>query len=207
MSLTTSQKDELLKLIQAGQKIIAVKRYREMTGVGLQEALYAVSQLVQSPSAAGGGARSDASSRSLPSLPSIDPKKLKEAEASAMAALSENNAIAAIRRYRQHTHLDLKEAKEAVDILGVVHRSNGRVNAKLARALMDKVFSGKKEEALTLAMSSAGYDDTEARALIKSIANMRPGLGSCAGGCLRLLIALAILAALGAYGAKQLGLF
>jgi ribosomal protein L7/L12 len=206
MSLTTPQKDELLKLIRDGQKIVAVKRYREITGVGLQEALYAVSQLVPG-AAAFGGAGSSASYRSLPPLPSVDPKKLKEAEAAAMAALRENNAIEAIRRYRQHTHLDLKEAKEAVDVLGVVHRSNGRVNAKLARALMDKVFSGKKDEALTMAMSSAGYDDAEARSLIKAIASMRPGLASCAGGCLRMIIALAILAAFGAFGAKQLGLF
>lgn len=204
MSLTAAQKDELLRLVHSGQKIIAVKRYREITGVGLQEAMYAVTRLVD-VQASGGGTRTEAAA-STSSAPVLDPKKLKEAEAAAMDALRAGNVIEATKRYRQHTSLGLKEAKEAVDVLGVVHRSNGRLNPKLARAVMEKVFAGKKDEALTLVMSNAGYDDTEARALIKNIGNLRLSASSCAGGCLRLIIGGALLAALAWYGLRQLGL-
>lgn len=204
MSLTTAQRDELLGLIHAGQKIIAVKRYREITGVGLQEALYAVTRLGDVESS-GGGTRTQAAAP-LASAPALDPKKLKEAEAAAMAALREDNAIEAIRRYRQHTHLGLKDAKDAVDVLSVVHRSNGRISAKVAQAVMEKVFAGKKDEALTLVMSSTGYDDMEAKALIKHIGGLRVTASSCAGGCLTRIIVLAALAGLVWYALREAGL-
>ncbi len=204
MSLTSAQKDELLGLIHHGQKIIAVKRYREITGVGLQEALYAVTRLAE-VEASGGGTRTEAAAAPA-HAPAIDPKRLKDAEAAAMSFLRENNVMEAIKRYRQHTGLGLKEAKDAVDVLSVVHRSNGRLNAKLAHAVMEKVFAGKKDEALTLVMSNAGYDDTEARALIKNIGNMRLSASSCAGGCLRMIIAVAVLAGFAWYALTQLGL-
>lgn len=204
MTLTSAQKDELLGLIHHGQKIIAVKRYREITGVGLQEALYAVTRLAE-VEASGGGTRTEALVH-VPSPLAIDPKRLKEAEAAAMEALRAGNVMEATKRYRRHTGLGLKEAKEAIDVLSVVHRSNGRINAKLAHAVMEKVFAGKKEEALTLVMSNAGYDDTEARALIKNIGKMRLSASSCAGGCLRMIIALAVLAAFAWYALTQLGM-
>lgn len=204
MSLTSAQQKELLGLIHAGQKIVAVKRYREITGVGLQEALYAVTRLGDTE-ASGGGARTETPA-AFSSAPAIDPRKLKEAEAAAMEALRSGNVIEAAKRYRQHARVGLKEAKEAVDILSVVHQSNGRLNAKLARAVMEKVFAGRKDEALTLVMSNAGYDDTEARALIRNIGNMRLSPASCAGGCLRVLIGLVALAAVAWFAARQAGL-
>ncbi len=204
MSLTSAQKEELLGLIHHGQKIVAVKRYREITGVGLQEALYAMTRLAE-VEASGGGTRTEASVH-LPSSPAIEPKRLKEAEAAAMDALRAGNVMEATKRYRQHTRVGLKEAKDAIDVLSVVHRSNGRLNAKLARAVMEKVFAGQKDEALTLVMSNTGYDDTEARALIKNIGKMRLSASSCAGGCLRMIIALAVFAGFAWYALTQLGL-
>lgn len=206
MPITTHQKAELLGLVAAGKKVEAIKRFREMTGVGLREAVEALELLERHSGASSGGTRTDAAPSSA-SAPAIDPKRLKEAEAAAMAALRDNNVMEAIKRYRQHTRLGLKEAKDAVDVLSVVHRSNGRINAKVAHAVMEKVFAGRREEALTLLMSNAGYDDTEARALIKNIGNMRLSASSCGGGCLRALILLALLAALVGFGMKQLGLF
>ena len=204
MSLTSAQKEELLGLIHHGQKIIAVKRYREITGVGLQEALYAVTRLAE-VEASGGGTRTEASVH-VPSPSAIGPKRLKEAEAAAMDALRAGNVMEAAKRYRQHTRVGLKEAKDAVDVLSVVHRSDGRINAKLAQAVMEKVFTGKKDEALTLVMSNTGYDDAEARALIKNIGNMRLSASSCAGGCLRMIIAVAVFAAFAWYALTQLGM-
>ena len=203
MSLTQSQKDELLSLIRSGQKIVAIKRYRELTGVGLQEALYAVGKLAE---AVGGPEASRQVVSLTATLRDVDPKKLKEAEAAAMAAIRDNNAIEAIKRYRQHTNLSLKDARDAVDALSLAHRSGGRINPKLAATLIAKIAAGQKDEALTLAMSNAGYDDTEARALIRDIVRMRPGAASCATGCLKMLVFLALLAAGMLFGLKQVGL-
>ncbi len=203
MPITTHQKDELLRLVAAGKKIEAIKRLREMTGVGLQEATAALEMLEQHSGVKTGAARNVIASAAS----AIDPGQIKRAEEAAMAALRDNNVMEAVKRYRQHSRVGLNEAKEAVDVLSVVHRSNGRVNAKLARAVMEKVFAGQKDEALTLVMSNAGYDDTEARALIRNIGNMRLSASSCAGGCLRMILILAVLAALVGFGMKQLGLF
>jgi len=205
MSLTAAQRDELLALVHSGQRIIAVKRYREIKGVGLKEALYAVTRLAD-VEASGGGTRTQAAAPAS-SAPAPDAKRVKQAEAAAMVALVAGNVVEATQRYRQHTGLGLKESKEAVDILSVVHRSEGRINAKLARAVMEKVFAGRKDEALTLIMSNTGYDDAEARALIKNIGNMRLNVSSCAGGCLRMLVGLILLAALAWFGLRQLGAF
>lgn len=206
MPITTHQKTELLELVAAGKKVEAVKRFREMTGVGLQDAVDALELLQQHGGVKDVAVRSATTAAALSSGPPIDPKRLKEAEAAAMAALRENNVMEAIKRYRQHTRVGLKEAKDAVDVLSVVHRSNGRINQKIAHAVMEKVFAGKKDEALTLLTSNAGYDDTEARALIKNIGNMRLSVSSCAGGCLTRILALIVVAGLIWYGLRQAGL-
>lgn len=204
MSLSPAQKDELLALIHSGQKMVAVKRYREITSAGLQEALYAVTRLAE-VEASGGGTRTQ-TAIPLASAPALDPRRLKQAEEAALAALRENNVMEAIKRYREHTRLGLMESKEAVDALSVVHRSNGRIGAKLAQALIAQVVAGRKEEALTLLMSNTGYDDAEARALIRNIGNMRPGVASCATGCLKAVLAMALIAGLTWVGLRQLGL-
>lgn len=206
MPITTHQKHELLELVAAGKKVEAIKRFREMTGVGLQDAVDALELLQQHAGVKDVVVRSATTAAALSSASALDPQRLKQAETAAMDALRAGNVMEAVKRYRQHTRLGLKEAKEAVDVLSVVHRSNGRLNPKLAHAVMERVFAGRKDEALTLVMSNAGYDDTEARALIKNISNMRLSVSSCTGGCLRMLVALAVLAALAWYALTQLGM-
>jgi hypothetical protein len=71
---------------------------------------------------------------------------------------------------------------------------------------MEKVFAGKKDEALTLVMSSTGYDDAEAKALIKHIGGLRLSASSCAGGCLSRIIGLAVIGGLVWYGLREAGL-
>ena len=46
-SLSASEDPQVLELIQTGQKIEAIKRYRELTGVGLAEAKDAVERVEQ----------------------------------------------------------------------------------------------------------------------------------------------------------------
>jgi ribosomal protein L7/L12 len=101
---------ELVQLLREGRKIMAVKRYRELTGVGLAEAKAAVDQLEQQL-----GAGDDAD------LPPVSPEWVSS-EREAMAAqvvslVQRGNKIEAIRLYREAARVSLHEAKEAVDAI------------------------------------------------------------------------------------------
>ncbi|MBL8058382.1 MAG: ribosomal protein L7/L12, partial [Anaerolineales bacterium] len=99
---------EVARLVQAGQKIEAIKLYRQLTGVGLKEAKDAVDQLeagqvvqvgqlIVQQWTAGGGERPDlAEMRRL---------------------LLAGKKIEAIKVYRSRTGLGLKEAKDAVEAI------------------------------------------------------------------------------------------
>ena len=175
----------------------AIKQLRNIGDIGLAEAK-AVAEALES--------RMESHAQSAHESGAAPPRNLKEAEQAALAALRDGNVMEAIKRYRKHTGLGLKEAKDSVDALLVSHRSGGRINVKVAQAVMTMVAEGRKDEALTHLMSNAGYDDTEARALIKTMAKMRPGAASCAGGCLRFVVALALIGGVLWYVLTQAGL-
>lgn len=85
---------EVLERLTAGDKIGAIKIYRERTGAGLAEAKRAV-ELIESP-----------------------PKPIaRDLESRLVALLQDNAKIEAIKLYRQEMHCDLKAAKDAVDEL------------------------------------------------------------------------------------------
>ena len=85
---------EVLERLTAGDKIGAIKLYREQTGAGLAEAKRAV-ELIESP-----------------------PKPIaRDLETRLVALLQDNAKIEAIKLYRQEMHCDLKAAKDAVDEL------------------------------------------------------------------------------------------
>jgi ribosomal protein L7/L12 len=197
MNLSASQKEELRRLVAAGQKIVAVKRYREITRVGLKEALHAVEHLFPDGSQVSSSARASGAQENTPKSAPTE-KALQNAEAAALAALREgNNIIEAIKRYRKHTGLGLKEARDAVIGVMLTHHSDGRVNAKTSRLITAMLADGRREEAVTQLMMTTGYEDREARDLLKRV-QKAGGAASCSGGCLAVLalIALAI-AALG----------
>jgi ribosomal protein L7/L12 len=96
---------EVHLLAHQGNKIAAIKRYRELTGVGLKEA----KDYIEAMPAAG----------PLPALPSGG-----SARVAGQGSLDEVHALAqqgqkieAIKRYRQLTGVGLKEAKDYVDRL------------------------------------------------------------------------------------------
>lgn len=93
--------DDIKAEIAAGNKITAIKLYREATGAGLAEAKEAVELI-----AAGKPPPSSAAS-----TPSTDAMQ----EVSALVAAG--NKIEAIRGYRTAAGVDLKAAKDAVDAL------------------------------------------------------------------------------------------
>jgi len=191
MNLSANQKEELRRLVAAGQKIVAVKRYREITRVGLKEALHAVEHLF--PDGSQVSAPTTAPRENVPAA-ALSEKALQNAEAAALAALRErNNIIEAIKRYRKHTGLGLKEARDGVIGVMLTHHSDGRVNPKTSRLITAMLADGRREEAVTQLMMTTGFEDREARNLLKRVE--KAGGGSSCGGCLFALILLVLLAA------------
>ncbi len=99
---------EVARLVQAGQKIEAIKRYRELTGVGLKEAKDAVEQLAEG--------KVLQVSRLIVQTGAVSTGTLDgAARAEIRRLLVSGNKIEAIKLYRQRTGLGLKEAKDAVE--------------------------------------------------------------------------------------------
>src|SRR5262249_34027835 len=83
-------------LTEAGQKIEAIKLFRERTGAGLKESKDAV-EAIQRGQAARSGPQSD-----------------RDLEDEVVSFLEQGQKIEAIKRYRERTGVGLKEAKDAV---------------------------------------------------------------------------------------------
>lgn len=97
--------DEVRALVDAGEKIEAIKRYRELSGCDLRTAKEAVEAM-----AAGGE----------PVAPAIPPASgpLTPAQIEVIRTLAlQGNQIEAIKRYRTLTGTGLRDAKLAVDAL------------------------------------------------------------------------------------------
>jgi len=191
--LTTDQKRELQRLVASGNKLEAIKQFRNMADVGLAEAKAFIEAMEP------GGHRNSAHEAT--------PRNLRSAEEAAMAAIRNGNLIEAIKRYQQLSRLGLKEARDAVEALRLVDRTEGRVNAKLARTLIDLMAAGNREQALTQLLSNSGLDDAEARAVLKSISAGAGSPVSCLRSIVRAflvltLIALLILVWVGIQGAQ-----
>jgi ribosomal protein L7/L12 len=179
VKLTGEQKREIERLVASGRRIEAVRQFRKLADVGLAEATAAINAM--EPGAPGASARP------------VALKGLREAEGAAMVAIREGHVVEAIQAYRRYARVGLKEAKEAVDALRVVHRSDGRLNPKIARTLLDLMAAGRRQEALAHLMSNVGWDEDAARAFLKTIGRTGP---VPAAGCLRILVGLGALIAL-----------
>jgi ribosomal protein L7/L12 len=91
--------DAIRSLLSQGQKIAAIKLYREQTGVGLAEAKNAVERIERGDGLPDGMA------------PATDPDQ------QILQLLAAGKKIAAIKIYREQTNVGLKEAKDAVEAL------------------------------------------------------------------------------------------
>lgn len=101
-----AEQGEVLALLRDGHKIMAVKRYRELTGASLAEAKAAVDALEQGHDAPPATAAPDMA-----------------ALAARVAALVRGgNTIEAIRVYREAANVGLREAKEAVEAIAANQR-------------------------------------------------------------------------------------
>ena len=100
---------ELIALLREGRKIMAVKRYRELTGSGLAEAKAAIDALEQRLEA---GEDAPSAPPPAPVAPDMD-----ALAARVVALVQGGNTIEAIKVYREVTNVGLREAKEAVEAI------------------------------------------------------------------------------------------
>jgi ribosomal protein L7/L12 len=107
-----------MTLIQNGQKLEAIKQYRERTGSGLKEAKDAVEALERG--------------EQLPTPNAI----LTTVDQDIVSLVREGKRIAAIKLYREKTGVGLPEAKAAVETLATEHgvqaRGSGCAGASLS---------------------------------------------------------------------------
>lgn len=118
MGMQSGNQDEIVQLLTRKQKIAAIKRYREMTGVGLAEAKAAVEQMERELLVGQPLSMSMAAQPMIGMAGNVDDQE----EGAALVFLAEvrqlalsGNKIAAIKLYREKTGVGLKEAKDVVD--------------------------------------------------------------------------------------------
>jgi ribosomal protein L7/L12 len=99
--------EQIADLLARGQKIEAIKRYREYTGLGLKEAKDAVEAM----------ARSDMLDRPKPKREPVERLSDHQIAGQVELLLRSGRKIEAIKLYREHTGLGLKEAKDWVEAL------------------------------------------------------------------------------------------
>lgn len=106
--LTPAQLAEIQSLMDSGQKLEAIKVYRELAP---HASLAEAKAFVESPT------RGDPGAGITTSLPELTP----QLETELLTLLREQEVIAAVKRYREVCGGQLKDAKDAIDALSVRH--------------------------------------------------------------------------------------
>lgn len=119
--LNATQTAEIEAALARGEKIAAVKLYRDFTGAGLKEAKDAIDQWPGSGAGSAG--------RPLAAAGHLSAAQTAEIE----AALARGQRIAAIKLYRDFTGVGLKEAKDVIcELADELIRRDPTTYAKLA---------------------------------------------------------------------------
>lgn len=103
---------QLVEILRKGNKIEAIKLYREKTGLGLKEAKDAIEAYMANSSAPLASPFGAGETATTPAAPTPQHEDVRQRVATLLA---EGNYIEAIKFYREKTGLGLKEAKDAVD--------------------------------------------------------------------------------------------
>jgi len=120
---------QIRELLSQGNKIAAIKLYREGTGVGLKEAKDAVEAIERGePTYSPEPIQIDLQNDAL-----LD-EQIKQ-------LLTKRQKIQAIRFYREINHTDLKDAKDAVDAIEARMRRENRINLQSAPTIGDDPFA------------------------------------------------------------------
>jgi ribosomal protein L7/L12 len=165
-------KTQLRALLGENQKIMAIKLYRERTGVGLKEAKEAVEAIERGESF---------------------PQAVDEA---LVRLLQQGHKIEAIKLYRQRTGVGLNEAKDAVEAIqrgNHFHDLEDSENS-LHETLVSLLKEGRKIDAIRVFREVTGLGLKESKAVIESIAAKHGLSASQKTGCLGVIVfALVIL--------------
>jgi ribosomal protein L7/L12 len=184
--------EELVALLRDGRKIMAVKRYREMTGVGLAEAKAAVDDLEQQIAA---GVEPVVP---LPGQVAPRPAATPDMEALAgqvVSLLQRGNKIEAIRVYREAMNAGLREAKEAVETIEAQLRQGyqapvvapppapppapraGRPMPAWMAPVVEQLQGGNKIGAIKAYREATGVGLAEAKATVEALERQLAGRG------------------------------
>ena len=123
-----SQEEQIRNMLAAGNKIAAVKLYREMTGASLAEAKQAMEMMQFGEFVPTATAQ-----------PVGEPDPFLENQIKRL--LEERKKIEAVRVYREAYHCGLKEAKDAVDLIEAEMRREGYSNMSVTPAINNDPFA------------------------------------------------------------------
>ncbi len=117
--------DEIASFLRAGQKVNAIKVYREVTGACLSDAKAAVERMELAIRLYGTQVFADALSEvaQLASTTDVDIQSVLLAEMAYL--ISQGQKIHAIKLYRERTGLGLADAKNVVDRIELMIRASG----------------------------------------------------------------------------------
>lgn len=147
---------DLAQLVKDGRKIEAIKRYREMTGVGLKEAKDAIEELE--------AGRMVTFAQNVVSRGSTSVSM-----AQVQAALEAGNKIEAIKLYREMTGLGLKEAKDAIEAMPTDAFTNSNSAPDLSE-IRNLIAADKKIEAVKRYREMTGAGLKEAKDMVDALA-------------------------------------
>ena len=126
--ISIEQERQIRELIAQGQKIAAIKRFREMTGTSLKDAKDAVEAI---------------ETGAVVNFPAItltnEPDAMLESRIKRL--LVERKKIEAVKVYREAYNCGLKEAKDAVDAIEASMRRETHINLSPTPAIRDDPFA------------------------------------------------------------------
>lgn len=126
--LSIEHEHQIRELIVQGQKIAAIKLYRDVTGSGLKDAKEAVEAMEI------GAAISFPETAQVGTPDEFLDNRIKH-------LLAERKKIEAVKVYREDYNCGLKEAKEAVDAIEMQMRMGGASNAPSALSISNDPFA------------------------------------------------------------------
>ena len=164
--------ERIRSLLAEGQKIEAIRVYREATAAGLAAAKEAAEALEQG--------------HPLPVANELD----SELRAELLALLQEGQKIEAIKLYRDRTAAPLASAKALVEALarGENPRMSGQLAGVSEEELLALLEQGQKIEAIKLYRERTGAGLKDAKDAVEAI-GLKHGLMSKRAGCAAVLLA------------------
>jgi len=109
--------DDIRAEIASGNKIQAIKLYRDATGAGLAEAKQAIELIAAGKPPPDGGGPGPLAADAMQRVTEL---------------IASGNAIEAIKLFRQAAGVDLKQAKEAVDAMTEAMLQKGEISPEIA---------------------------------------------------------------------------